>query len=108
MAAGLPPPHPTTPSWDSSSMAQGATDDNLSPSTPIGSYRAPVAYTCVGGVAVCLRLAAGVVMVVPLDLSITPIPELQETLVGLGGVDDPLVVMLFAMAERLRPSNLWK
>ncbi|XP_015694197.1 uncharacterized protein LOC102702856 isoform X2 [Oryza brachyantha] len=57
-----------------------------------------------------------VVMVVPLDLVITPMRVLQDPLVGPrcralfeeGGVDDRLLVMLFLMVERLRPSSLWK
>ncbi|KAF2924956.1 hypothetical protein DAI22_06g016900 [Oryza sativa Japonica Group] len=57
-----------------------------------------------------------VVMVVPLDLAITPMRVLQDPLVGPrcralfeeGGVDDRLLVMLFLMVERLRPSSLWK
>ncbi|KAK1603887.1 hypothetical protein QYE76_027560 [Lolium multiflorum] len=59
---------------------------------------------------------AGVVMVVPLDLAVTPMRVLQDPLVGPrcralfeeGGVDDRLLVMLFLMAERLRPTSLWK
>ncbi|XP_047075244.1 uncharacterized protein LOC124685016 [Lolium rigidum] len=58
----------------------------------------------------------GVVMVVPLDLAVTPMRVLQDPLVGPrcralfeeGGVDDRLLVMLFLMAERLRPTSLWK
>ncbi|TVU12914.1 hypothetical protein EJB05_46581, partial [Eragrostis curvula] len=58
----------------------------------------------------------GVVMVVPLDLAITPMRVLQDPLVGPrlralfeeGAVDDRLLVMLFLMAERLRPGSLWK
>uniref|UniRef100_A0A0E0A4E3 Protein kinase domain-containing protein n=1 Tax=Oryza glumipatula TaxID=40148 RepID=A0A0E0A4E3_9ORYZ len=57
-----------------------------------------------------------VVMVVPLDLAITPMRVLQDPLVGPrcralfeeGGVDDRLLVTLFLMVERLRPSSLWK
>ncbi|VAI69277.1 unnamed protein product [Triticum turgidum subsp. durum] len=57
-----------------------------------------------------------VVMAVPLDLAVTPMRVLQDPLVGArcralfeeGGVDDRLLVMLFLMAERLRPSSLWK
>uniref|UniRef100_A0A0D9WL95 SET domain-containing protein n=1 Tax=Leersia perrieri TaxID=77586 RepID=A0A0D9WL95_9ORYZ len=57
-----------------------------------------------------------VVMVVPLDLAITPMRVLQDPLVGPrcralfeeGGVDDRLLVMLFLIVERLRPSSLWK
>ncbi|KAM3196164.1 hypothetical protein ACQJBY_072038 [Aegilops geniculata] len=60
--------------------------------------------------------ADGVVMAVPLDLAVTPMRVLQDPLVGPrcralfeeGGVDDRLLVMLFLMAERLRPSSLWK
>ncbi|XBI76370.1 hypothetical protein VPH35_069613 [Triticum aestivum] len=59
---------------------------------------------------------AGVVMAVPLDLAVTPMRVLQDPLVGPrcralfedGGVDDRLLVMLFLMAERLRPTSLWK
>ncbi|GJN01081.1 hypothetical protein PR202_ga18316 [Eleusine coracana subsp. coracana] len=58
----------------------------------------------------------GVVMVVPLDLAITPMRVLQDPLVGPrlralfeeGAVDGRLLVMLFLMAERLRPGSLWK
>ncbi|WVZ82798.1 hypothetical protein U9M48_030020 [Paspalum notatum var. saurae] len=58
----------------------------------------------------------GVVMVVPLDLAITPMRVLQDPLVGprcralfeVGDVDDRLLVMLFLMAERRRPASLWK
>ncbi|CAN6208928.1 unnamed protein product [Urochloa humidicola] len=58
----------------------------------------------------------GVVLVVPLDLAITPMRVLQDPLVGPrcralleeGGVDDRLLVMLFLMAERRRPGSLWK
>ncbi|KAG2609105.1 uncharacterized protein LOC120702453 isoform X2 [Panicum virgatum] len=58
----------------------------------------------------------GVVLVVPLDLAITPMRVLQDQLVGPrcralyeeGGVDDRLLVMLFLMAERRRPGSLWK
>uniref|UniRef100_A0A453QHF0 Rubisco LSMT substrate-binding domain-containing protein n=1 Tax=Aegilops tauschii subsp. strangulata TaxID=200361 RepID=A0A453QHF0_AEGTS len=60
--------------------------------------------------------ADGVVMAVPLDLAVTPMRVLQDPLVGPrcralfedGGVDDRLLVMLFLMAERLRPTSLWK
>uniref|UniRef100_A0A453QI55 SET domain-containing protein n=1 Tax=Aegilops tauschii subsp. strangulata TaxID=200361 RepID=A0A453QI55_AEGTS len=52
----------------------------------------------------------------PLDLAVTPMRVLQDPLVGPrcralfedGGVDDRLLVMLFLMAERLRPTSLWK
>jgi len=62
------------------------------------------------------RCGAGVAMVVPLDLAITPMRVLQDPLVGLrcralfeeGGVDDRLLVMLFLMAEHRRPGSLWK
>ncbi|CAL5044938.1 unnamed protein product [Urochloa decumbens] len=58
----------------------------------------------------------GVVVVVPLDLAITPMRVLQDPLVGPrcralleeGRVDDRLLVMLFLMAERRRPGSLWK
>jgi len=57
-----------------------------------------------------------VVLVLPLDLAITPMRVLQNQLVGPrccalyeeGGVDDRLLVMLFLMAERRRPGSLWK
>eukprot|EP00267_Zea_mays_P042403 XP_020394386.1 uncharacterized protein LOC100193512 isoform X6 [Zea mays] len=62
------------------------------------------------------RRCAGVAMVVPLDLAITPMRVLQDPLVGPrcralledGVVDDRLLVMLFLMAERRRPGSLWK
>jgi hypothetical protein len=55
-------------------------------------------------------------MAVPLDLAITPMRVLQDPLVGPrlrarfeeGAVDDRLLVMLFLMAEQLRPGSLWK
>jgi hypothetical protein len=57
-----------------------------------------------------------VVLVVPLDLAITPMRVLQDPLVGPqcralleeGSIDDRLLVMLFLMAERRRPVSLWK
>ncbi|KAL6606298.1 hypothetical protein ACP70R_041951 [Stipagrostis hirtigluma subsp. patula] len=60
--------------------------------------------------------ADGVVMVMPLDLAITPMRVLQDPVVGPrcralfeeGAVDDRLLVMVFLMAERLRPGSLWK
>ncbi|XP_072967093.1 protein-lysine N-methyltransferase EFM1 isoform X2 [Typha angustifolia] len=58
----------------------------------------------------------GVVMVVPLDLAITPMRVLQDPTVGPrcralfeeGDVDDRFLVMLFLIVERLRPDSLWK
>ncbi|WOL19169.1 histone-lysine N-methyltransferase setd3 isoform X1 [Canna indica] len=58
----------------------------------------------------------GVVMVVPLDLAITPMRVLQDQFVGPrcralfeeGDVDDRFLVMVFLMVERLRPKSVWK
>uniref|UniRef100_A0A0E0DW36 non-specific serine/threonine protein kinase n=1 Tax=Oryza meridionalis TaxID=40149 RepID=A0A0E0DW36_9ORYZ len=58
----------------------------------------------------CGREGYGVVMVVPLDLAITPMRVLQDPLVGPrcralfeeGGVDDRLLVMLFLMRKSLQ------
>ncbi|ONK80403.1 uncharacterized protein A4U43_C01F17290 [Asparagus officinalis] len=57
-----------------------------------------------------------IVMVVPLDLAITPMRVLQDPLVGPrcralfeeGDVDDRFLVMIFLMVERLRPDSSWK
>ncbi|TVU12920.1 hypothetical protein EJB05_46587, partial [Eragrostis curvula] len=59
-------------------------------------------------------LLAGVVMVVPLDLAITPMRVPQDPLVGPrlrtlleeGDFDDRLLLMLFLMAGRLSPGSL--
>ncbi|XP_010940902.1 uncharacterized protein [Elaeis guineensis] len=58
----------------------------------------------------------GVVMVVPLDLAITPMRVLQDPAFGTrcralfeeGDVDDRFLVMIYLMVERLRPNSLWK
>ncbi|XP_078161005.1 SET domain-containing protein isoform X2 [Carex rostrata] len=58
----------------------------------------------------------GVVMAVPLDLSITPMRVLQDPILGptcralfeQGGVDDRFLVMLFLLVESIRPDSLWK
>ncbi|XP_038971537.1 uncharacterized protein LOC103721376 isoform X3 [Phoenix dactylifera] len=58
----------------------------------------------------------GVVMVVPLDLAITPMRVLQDPTLGPrcralfeeGDVDDRFLVMIYLMVQRLRPNSLWK
>ncbi|KAK7295013.1 hypothetical protein RJT34_17916 [Clitoria ternatea] len=58
----------------------------------------------------------GVMLVVPLDLAITPMRVLQDPLLGPecramfeeGDVDDRLLMMLLLMVERLRKNSLWK
>ncbi|KAK7394825.1 hypothetical protein VNO78_15365 [Psophocarpus tetragonolobus] len=58
----------------------------------------------------------GVMMVVPLDLAITPMRVLQDPLLGPacramfeeGEVDDRLLMMLLLTVERLRKNSLWK
>ncbi|XP_074567670.1 uncharacterized protein LOC141824307 [Curcuma longa] len=58
----------------------------------------------------------GIVMVVPLDLAITPMRVLQDQFVGPrcralfeeGDVDDRFLVMVFLVVERLRPNSVWK
>lgn len=64
----------------------------------------------------CFNFVADIVMVVPLDLAITPMRVLQDPLVGPrcralfeeGDVDDRFLVMIFLMVERLRPDSSWK
>ncbi|KAK4418708.1 Serine/threonine-protein kinase dst1 [Sesamum alatum] len=59
---------------------------------------------------------SGILLVVPLDLAITPMRVLQDPLIGPdcrsmfeeGEVDDRLLVMLFLTVERLRKSSSWK
>lgn len=59
---------------------------------------------------------AGIVMVVPLELAITPMRVLQDPTLGPscralfeeGDVDDRYLVMIYLMVERLRPNSLWK
>ncbi|KAF3442245.1 hypothetical protein FNV43_RR16161 [Rhamnella rubrinervis] len=58
----------------------------------------------------------GILLVVPLDLAITPMRVLQDPLVGLecrsmfegGDVDDRFLMILFLMVERLRKNSSWK
>ncbi|XP_027350320.1 uncharacterized protein LOC113861594 isoform X2 [Abrus precatorius] len=58
----------------------------------------------------------GVMLVVPLDLAITPMRVLQDPLLGPecramfeeGDVDDRLLMMLLLVVERLRKNSLWK
>ncbi|KAL0397834.1 UNVERIFIED_CONTAM: hypothetical protein Scaly_0231800 [Sesamum calycinum] len=58
----------------------------------------------------------GILLVVPLDLAITPMRVLQDPLIGPdcrslfeeGEVDDRLLIMLFLTVERLRKSSSWK
>lgn len=60
--------------------------------------------------------AHGVLLVVPLDLAITPMRVLQDPTLGPtcrtvfeeGDVDDRFLVMLFLTVERLRKNSLWK
>ncbi|KAL0379601.1 UNVERIFIED_CONTAM: hypothetical protein Sangu_0024400 [Sesamum angustifolium] len=59
---------------------------------------------------------SGILLVVPLDLAITPMRVLQDPLIGPdcrslfeeGEVDDRLLIMLFLTVERLRKSSSWK
>ncbi|RWW21101.1 hypothetical protein GW17_00014758 [Ensete ventricosum] len=63
-----------------------------------------------------LERLVGVVMVVPLDLAITPMRVLQDQLVGPrcralfeeGDVDDRFLMMIFLMVERMLPNSVWK
>ncbi|KAJ8748901.1 hypothetical protein K2173_013334 [Erythroxylum novogranatense] len=58
----------------------------------------------------------GVLLVVPLDLAITPMRVLQDPLIGPecramfeeGEVDDRFLIMLFLTLERLRKNSSWK
>ncbi|KAK8501423.1 hypothetical protein V6N12_041755 [Hibiscus sabdariffa] len=58
----------------------------------------------------------GVLLVVPLDLAITPMRVLQDPLIGAecramfeeGEVDDRFLVILFLTVERLRKNSSWK
>ncbi|KAH7512840.1 hypothetical protein FEM48_Zijuj12G0132700 [Ziziphus jujuba var. spinosa] len=58
----------------------------------------------------------GILLVVPLDLAITPMRVLQDPLIGLecrsmfeeGEVDDRFLMILFLMVERLRKNSSWK
>nr|XP_048321772.1 uncharacterized protein LOC107432673 isoform X3 [Ziziphus jujuba var. spinosa] len=57
-----------------------------------------------------------ILLVVPLDLAITPMRVLQDPLIGLecrsmfeeGEVDDRFLMILFLMVERLRKNSSWK
>lgn len=59
---------------------------------------------------------AGVILVVPLDLAITPMRVLQDPLIGAecramfeeGEVDDRFLMILFLTVERLRKNSSWK
>lgn len=63
-----------------------------------------------------LNLITGVLLVVPLDLAITPMRVLQDPLLGPecramfeeGEVDDRFLMILFLMLERLRKNSSWK
>lgn len=58
----------------------------------------------------------GILLVVPLDLAITPMRVLQDPLIGAecramfeeGEVDDRFLMLLFLTVERLRKSSTWK
>ncbi|XP_048226448.1 uncharacterized protein LOC8258500 isoform X2 [Ricinus communis] len=58
----------------------------------------------------------GILLVVPLDLAITPMRVLQDPLIGPecramfeeGEVDDRFLIILFLMLERLRKNSSWK
>ncbi|XP_026411595.1 uncharacterized protein LOC113306889 [Papaver somniferum] len=60
--------------------------------------------------------ASPILLVVPLDLSITPMSVLQDPSLGLkcramfeqGEVDDRFLMILFLTVERLRKNSLWK
>nr|XP_009407950.1 PREDICTED: histone-lysine N-methyltransferase setd3 isoform X1 [Musa acuminata subsp. malaccensis] len=62
------------------------------------------------------NIGDGIVMVVPLDLAITPMRVLQDRLVGPrcralfeeGDVDDRFLMMVFLMVERVLPNSVWK
>lgn len=59
---------------------------------------------------------SGILVVVPLDLAITPMRVLQDPLLGPecsamyeeGDVDDRFLMILFLMLERLRKESSWK
>ncbi|KAL6569455.1 hypothetical protein OROMI_013969 [Orobanche minor] len=61
-------------------------------------------------------VADGILLVVPLDLAITPMRVLEDPLIGPecrtmleeGKVDDRFLMMLFLTVERLRKNSLWK
>lgn len=62
------------------------------------------------------RMVSGILMVVPLDLAITPVTVLQDSPLGNrcrelfkeGDVDDRFLIMLFLTVERLRMNSPWK
>lgn len=59
---------------------------------------------------------SGILLVVPLDLAITPMRVLEDPLIGPecrlmlaeGEVDDRFMMMLFLTVERLRRNSSWK
>lgn len=59
---------------------------------------------------------SGILLVVPLDLAITPMRVLQDPLLGPecramfeeGEVDDRLLITLFLTVEHLRENSSWK
>ncbi|KNA17607.1 hypothetical protein SOVF_078650 [Spinacia oleracea] len=63
-----------------------------------------------------INVPDGVLLVVPLDLAITPMRVLQDPLVGPpcramleeGEVDDRFLIILFLTVERLRSNSTWK
>lgn len=66
---------------------------------------------------VCLlSYGLGILLVVPLDLAITPMRVLQDPLFGPayralsdgGSVDDRLLILFFLTVERLRKNSPWK
>ncbi|CAL0328113.1 unnamed protein product [Lupinus luteus] len=62
------------------------------------------------------HVSDGILLVVPLDLAITPMRVLQDPLIGPecrelfeeGDVDDRFLMMLLLTVERLRKNSLWK
>lgn len=62
------------------------------------------------------QIVSGIVLVVPLDLAITPMRVLQDPLLGPecramfeeGEVDDRLLITLFLTVEHLRENSSWK
>lgn len=62
------------------------------------------------------QFVSGILLVVPLDLAITPMGVLQDPLLGPecramfeeGEVDDRLLITLFLTVEHLRENSSWK
>lgn len=62
------------------------------------------------------QFVSGILLVVPLDLAITPMSVLQDPLLGPecramfeeGEVDDRLLITLFLTVEHLRENSSWK